>query len=138
MELVDQLPHWKLDFRRNWVDTPGGKALFIKGSCVERVPDFKFLGVLVEEHPQVSTPHHSSDQQDKTEIVFPQGTEKQPPRPETSFYSCCRDSILTSCMSRWFSSCTIGDEKYLQKVIVFFEVRVFYGMCLILSCICEI
>lgn len=50
MEPADQLPHWTLDLKRNRVDTPDGKPLFIKWSRVERVPDFKFLGVHVEEH----------------------------------------------------------------------------------------
>lgn len=36
-----------IDFRRKKVDP---QPLFTKGSCVERVPDFKFLGVHIEEH----------------------------------------------------------------------------------------
>lgn len=45
-----QLTSSHLALQNNRVDTLGEQPLFIKGSCVERVLDLKFLGVYIEEH----------------------------------------------------------------------------------------
>lgn len=55
-----QLTSSHLGLQNNGGDSLGGQPLFIKGSCVERVPDLKFLGVYVEEH-WISSVHATAE-----------------------------------------------------------------------------
>ncbi|XP_056611074.1 transmembrane protein 237A [Triplophysa dalaica] len=77
-----------VDFRRT--RSHAHTPIYINGAVVERVSGFKFLGI------------HISD--DLTWILV-------------EFYCRTIESILTYCISVWYSNCSASDRKALQRVV---------------------
>ena len=61
--------------------------ILIKGAVVEQVESFKFLGVHITN------------------------------KLSWSKYSCTIESILTGCITAWYSNCSASDHKALQRVV---------------------
>ena len=101
----------------------GGKKmdiqpLLIGGTCVERVSDFRFLGVNIMEDLNCGV--HTTELVKKAQqrLYFLRVLRKNniPPKLLVSFYRCSIESILSYCLCVWFSSCTVAQRKKLQGV----------------------
>uniref|UniRef100_A0A3P9IGT3 Reverse transcriptase domain-containing protein n=1 Tax=Oryzias latipes TaxID=8090 RepID=A0A3P9IGT3_ORYLA len=129
---VDQLTMWSrennlllnttktkeviIDFRRKKTAV---SPLFISGVCVERVPDFRFLGVHIEEDLTwgVNTSELLKKAQQRLHFLRVLRKNNISQRLLVSFYRCSIESILTYCVCVWFSRCTVAQRKALQRVI---------------------
>lgn len=103
-----------VDFRRR---TSNLQSICIDGQCVERVSNFKFLGVYTDAELQWG--FNTSEvvkkaQQHLLRILKRLNLEK---KLLTVFYRCSVERVLTYCISVWFSSCTTAHKKAIQTVI---------------------
>ena len=100
-----------IDFRRTKTDI---QSLFISRNCMERVSEFLFLGVHIQNVLSWSMKNLNHYQEGTAETTLPKSAQEQP----LPVVSCCSiESILTYCLCVWFSSCTAGDRKALQRVV---------------------
>ncbi|KAK3525906.1 hypothetical protein QTP70_010960 [Hemibagrus guttatus] len=103
------------DYRRKGMDiTP----LYLSGDCVETVGDSWFLGVQIEEGLTWSTNTSELLKKAQQRLYFLRALRKNiTQRLLVSFYWCSIESILTYCISVWFTSCSVAQGKALQRVI---------------------
>ncbi|KAK3543919.1 hypothetical protein QTP70_031829, partial [Hemibagrus guttatus] len=105
-----------IDYRRKETDiTP----LYISGDCVERVADFWFLGVQIEEGLTWSTNTSELLKKAQYRLYFLRALRKNniTQRLLVFFYRCSIESILTYCIGVGFTSCSVAQRKTLQRVI---------------------
>lgn len=106
-----------VDFRRSrsHAHTP----IYINGAVVERVSSFKFLGVHISD--DLTWSHNTSTLVKKAQqrLYFLRSLKKVHlnPRILVEFYRCTIESILTNCISVWYSNCSASDRKALQRVV---------------------
>ena len=105
-----------MDFRKKKTDI---QPLRISGECVERVTDFCFLGVLISEDLTWGTNTAELVKKAQQRLYFLRILKRHniPQKLPVSFYRCSIKSILTYCLCVWFASCTVAQQKALQRVI---------------------
>lgn len=104
------------DFRRN---RPAHAPLLINSEAVERVSEFKFLGLRVSEELSWSSNTTSVLGKAQQRLYFLRKLKREglPKNLLINFYHCAVESVLTYCMSVWFSSCTKAEQEALQRVV---------------------
>ncbi len=105
-----------IDCRRKKTDI---KPLFINGDCVERASNFRFLGVHLDDNLTWSTNTTATIKKAQQRLYFLRILRKNQLTQKllVSFCRCTIESILTYCICVWFSSCTVAEEKALQRVV---------------------
>uniref|UniRef100_A0A3B4TE14 Reverse transcriptase domain-containing protein n=1 Tax=Seriola dumerili TaxID=41447 RepID=A0A3B4TE14_SERDU len=105
-----------VDFRKR-SDTPA--PLLINETEVERVTSFKFLGVHISEDLSWSLNTSTLVKKAHQRLFFLRRLKKAHLSPQilVNFYRCTIESILTNCISVWYGSCSIADQKSLQRVV---------------------
>ena len=106
-----------IDFRRSKPDhyTP----LTINGEVVERVAEFKFLGVIISDSLSWNSNTISVIGKAQQRLYYLRKL-KQEGLPQSlliNFYRCAVESVLTYCLSAWYSSCTKADQEGLERVV---------------------
>uniref|UniRef100_A0A3B5Q3T5 Reverse transcriptase domain-containing protein n=1 Tax=Xiphophorus maculatus TaxID=8083 RepID=A0A3B5Q3T5_XIPMA len=105
-----------IDYRRNKTDiTP----LTIGGKCVERVADFRFLGVHIEQGLtwNMNTLELIKKAQQRLNFLRVLRRNSIKEKLLVSFYKCSIESILTYCICVWYNSSTAAQRKALQRVV---------------------
>ncbi|KAK0142739.1 hypothetical protein N1851_019322 [Merluccius polli] len=95
------------------------RPLIINNEVVERVTEFKFLGLIVSESLSWSSNTDSVIGKAQQRLYYLRKL-KQDGLPQNlliNFYHCAVESVLTYCMSVWFSSCTKAEQEALQRVV---------------------
>ncbi|KAK2899372.1 hypothetical protein Q8A73_012501 [Channa argus] len=95
------------------------QPLFIRELQVERMSNFKYLGVHISED-LTWTPHVTQlVKKDQQQLYFLRSLRKfgMSPKILSNFYSCVIESVLTNCITVWYSSTTVMDHKCLQRVV---------------------
>lgn len=105
-----------VDYRKKKADI---QPLHINGERVERVAEFRFLGVTIDQGMTWSANTTALVKKAQQRIYFLRLLKKNnlSERLLVSFYRGSIESILTYCICAWFSSCTARERKVLQKVI---------------------
>ncbi|KAI3359443.1 hypothetical protein L3Q82_002939 [Scortum barcoo] len=106
-----------VDFRRRQREEHA--PLSINGTTVERVNSFRFLGVHISE--DLTWTHHTDfiTKSARQRLFFLRRLRRlnMDSRLLCSFYRCTIESILTGCITAWYSSCTALNRKALQRVV---------------------
>ncbi|KAK3565350.1 hypothetical protein QTP86_007129 [Hemibagrus guttatus] len=105
-----------IDYRRKKTDII---PLIISRDCVERVGDFHFLGVYIEEDLtwSVNTSELLKKAQQRLHFLRVLRKNNITQRLLVSFDQCSIESLLTYCICVWHTSCTAAQRKALQRVI---------------------
>ncbi|KAI3360806.1 hypothetical protein L3Q82_012879, partial [Scortum barcoo] len=107
-----------VDFRRRQREEHA--PLSINGTTVERVShSFRFLGVHISE--DLTWTHHTDfiTKSARQRLFFLRRLRRlnMDSRILCSFYRCTIESILTGCITTWYSSCIALNRKALQRVV---------------------
>ncbi|KAI3353619.1 hypothetical protein L3Q82_004816 [Scortum barcoo] len=104
-----------VDFRRRQREEHA--PLSINGTTVERVNSFRFLGVHIRE--DLTWTHHTDfiTKSARQRLFFLSRLRRlnMDSRILCSFYRCTIESILTGCITAWYSSCTALNPVYSDK-----------------------
>ena len=86
---------------------------------MERVSSVKFLGVHLTDDLTWSLHTNTIVRSARQRLFFLRRLRKfgLPPQILTNFYRCTIESILTGCITVWYSSCTACDRKALKGVV---------------------
>ena len=105
-----------VDFRKS---QPDHSPLLINNQAVERVSEFKFLGLSVSETLSWSSNTASVIGKAQQRLYFLRKLKEAalPTALLVNFYHCAVESVLTYCVSVWFSSCTKAEQEALQRVV---------------------
>ncbi|KAK3553870.1 hypothetical protein QTP70_012703 [Hemibagrus guttatus] len=105
-----------VDFRRAQSDH---SPLNIDRSNLELVKSTKFLGVHLAEDLTWSRNTSSITKKTQQHLYFLRRLWKAhlPPPILTTFYRGTIESILSSCITAWFGTCTVSDRKTLQRIV---------------------
>ena len=101
-----------VDFWRK--KTESIQPLCIRRNNVERVSDFRFLGLQMEEDLSWSANTSETTKKAQQRICFVRLLRKNHLSKKlfVSFYCCSIESVLTYCMCVWYASCTAADRKH--------------------------
>uniref|UniRef100_A0A3B1IGH8 Reverse transcriptase domain-containing protein n=1 Tax=Astyanax mexicanus TaxID=7994 RepID=A0A3B1IGH8_ASTMX len=113
---VDKTKEMVVDFRRaQHTHSP----LNINGSSVEIVKSTKFLGVHLADNLTWTLNTSSTAKKAQQRLYFLRKLRKArlPPPILTLFYRGTIESILSSCITAWFGTCTVSDRKSLQRIV---------------------
>ncbi|KAI3377374.1 hypothetical protein L3Q82_008562, partial [Scortum barcoo] len=115
-EEVDRLAEW-CDTNNLLLNT--GKTKELIGMTVERVNSFKFLGVHISEDLTWTTGCSKLVKKAHQRLFFLRTLRKNHLSSDilVNFYRCTIESILTSCITVWYGSCSAADRKALQRVV---------------------
>lgn len=104
-----------VDYRKTKPDT----YTPINGTEVERVSSYKFLGVHISEDLTWSLNTSTLVKKAHQCLFFLRRLKKINLSPQilVNFYRCTMESILTSCITVWYGSCSVSDRKRLQRVV---------------------
>ncbi|KAK0152895.1 RNA-directed DNA polymerase from mobile element jockey [Merluccius polli] len=105
-----------VDYRK----TRGGThAPLHNGSEVERVTNFKFLGVHISENLSWSLNTTALIKKAHQGLFFLRRLKKAQLSPQilVNFYRSTIESILTNCVTVWYGNCSASDRKALQRVV---------------------
>ncbi|CAI5695096.1 unnamed protein product [Oreochromis niloticus] len=105
-----------VDYRRNADPHP---PIHIKGTAVERVNSFKFLGVHISEDLTWTTNCSKLVKKAHQRLFFLRTLRKNHLSSDilVNFYRCTIESILTNCITVWYGNCSASDRKALQRVV---------------------
>ena len=105
-----------IDFRRKQTDL---LPLTIGGDCVERAPNFRFLGIHLDDDLTWSTNTSAIIKKAHQRLHFLRvlRNNQLPQELLVSFYRCSIESIMTYCICVWFWSCTVAERTALQRVV---------------------
>ncbi|PWA13967.1 hypothetical protein CCH79_00017017 [Gambusia affinis] len=105
-----------VDFRKNKTDI---QPLTISGTCVERVPVFRFLGMELEDKLTWSTNTKELLKKAQQRLYFLRILQKNcvPSDLLQAFYHCSIERVLTYSLCVWYGSSTSSDKKALQRVV---------------------
>uniref|UniRef100_A0A3B1JXT7 Reverse transcriptase domain-containing protein n=1 Tax=Astyanax mexicanus TaxID=7994 RepID=A0A3B1JXT7_ASTMX len=113
---VDKTKEMVVDFRRaQHTHSP----LNIDGCSVEIVKSTKFLGVHLADNLTWTLNTSSTAKKAQQHLYFLRKLRKArlPPPILTLFYRGTIESILSSCITAWFGTCTVSDPKTLQRIV---------------------
>ncbi|XP_029938457.1 NACHT, LRR and PYD domains-containing protein 3-like [Salarias fasciatus] len=104
-----------VDFRKRRSDPP---PLFIHGDPVERVHTFTFLGTVITDNLSWSANTSAVFKRAQQRLHFLRVLRKSNicEKLLVTFYRSTVESILTYCITVWFSHCTEADRQRLQRV----------------------
>jgi len=104
--------------------------LMISGTPVERVSCFKYLGVNIFEDLTWTTHIQTQVKKDRQRLYHLRQLRKFRVSPAIlkTFYSGAIESVLTQCISVWYSNATNQDCKALQRVVRFLRVCSLQGI----------
>ena len=113
---VSKTKEMVVDFRKSLTEHP---PLTIDGAAVERVSSTKFLGVHISEDLSWATNSASLVKKAQRRLYFLRKLKKaRAPIPILkTFYRGTIESILSSCITVWGSSCTAHSRKRLQRIV---------------------
>ena len=103
-----------IDFRKNKTDI---QPLIISGACMERVPVFRFLGIVIGKRPYLEYQHQGAAEAGAAETVLSENPQEEtsPPRFAPGLLSLLhRVCSHTDCV--WYGSST-SSEKVIHKVV---------------------
>lgn len=105
-----------VDYRRTKANI---QPLVIDGACVERVSDFRFLGVHLRDDLTWNTNTTATIKKAQQRLYFLRVLRANhlPQSLLVAFYRSSIESILTYCLCVWYSSCTAADRRALQRVV---------------------
>uniref|UniRef100_A0AAZ1Y5A1 Reverse transcriptase domain-containing protein n=1 Tax=Oreochromis aureus TaxID=47969 RepID=A0AAZ1Y5A1_OREAU len=105
-----------VDYRRNADPHP---PIHIKGTAVESVSSFKFLGVHISEDLIWTTNCSKLVKKAHQRLFFLRTLRKNHLSSDilVNFYCCTIECILTNCITVWYGNCSASDWKVLQKVV---------------------
>lgn len=105
-----------VDFRRNSTDP---QPIYINGDCVERVSNFQFLGLYLDDDLTWKTNTTMLVKKAQQRLQFLRVLKSNGLAKElmVSFYRSSVESIITYCIPVWFASCTAKEKRVLQRVI---------------------
>uniref|UniRef100_A0A3P9MZN2 Reverse transcriptase domain-containing protein n=1 Tax=Poecilia reticulata TaxID=8081 RepID=A0A3P9MZN2_POERE len=105
-----------IDYRRKRTDI---KPLHIGGKCVERVADFRFLGVHIEQGLTWNVNTFELIKKAQQRLYFLRVLRKNNIKEKllVSLYRCSIESILTYCICVWYNNSTAAQRKALQRVV---------------------
>uniref|UniRef100_A0AAY4BNL9 Reverse transcriptase domain-containing protein n=1 Tax=Denticeps clupeoides TaxID=299321 RepID=A0AAY4BNL9_9TELE len=106
-----------VDFRRE--RRGSHDPIHINGMTVQPVTSFKFLGTHISEDLSWSINTSSLVKKAHQRLFFLR-TLKKNQLPTTillNFYRSTIESILTSCLTVWYGSCTVAERKAMQRVV---------------------
>ena len=106
-----------VDFRK--LQRGGHNTIHIEGAAVERVSNFKFLGVYIKDDLTWSMQADSAVKTAQKRLYFLRRLKKFGMSSKTlkNFYRCTIESILSGCITAWYGSCSAADRKALQRVV---------------------
>ncbi|KAF0025100.1 hypothetical protein F2P81_021981 [Scophthalmus maximus] len=112
---VNKTKEITVDFRKKQkAHTP----LTINGSAVVSVQSTKFLGVhITDDLTSTNTTSLVKKAQQRLPFLCRMRRADLPPSALTTFYRGAIESVLTSCLSVWYGSCSAADQKALQRVV---------------------
>ena len=95
------------------------QPLFIRGLEVERVNNFKYLGVHISDDLTWTFNTTQVVKKAQQRLYFLRRLRKfgMAPKILSNFYSCIIESVLTTCITVWYGSSTVWDHKRLQRVV---------------------
>ncbi|KAI4874335.1 hypothetical protein NFI96_004586 [Prochilodus magdalenae] len=95
----------------------GHSPLYINGAEVERVSSVRFLGVHLTDDLSWSFHTNKVVRSARQRLFFLRRLRKfgLPLDTLTSFYRCTTESILTACITVWYSSCSAYNRKNLKR-----------------------
>uniref|UniRef100_A0A3B1IU70 Reverse transcriptase domain-containing protein n=1 Tax=Astyanax mexicanus TaxID=7994 RepID=A0A3B1IU70_ASTMX len=95
------------------------KEMVVDGSSVEIVKSTKFLGVHLADNLTWTLNTSSTAKKAQQRFYFLRKLRKArlPPPILTLFYRGTIESILSSCITAWFGTCTVSDRKTLQRIV---------------------
>ncbi|KAM8846109.1 uncharacterized protein ACB058_012558 [Synchiropus picturatus] len=113
---VEKTKEMVVDFRRRPVLHP---PLLIAGAAVEQVTSTKFLGVHISQDLTWNTNTTALAKKAQQRLYFLRKLKRAgvPSPIMCTFYRGTIESVLTSCITVWFVSCTIACRKTLQRVV---------------------
>ena len=105
-----------LDFRKSRADPA---SLYINGDCVERVHTFRFLGTMISAGLSwtANTAAVVKKAQQRLHFLRVLRRNNVGEKLLVTFYRSTIESLLTFCISVWFSQCTEAERKKLQGVV---------------------
>lgn len=114
---VSKTKEMVVDFRK--VQSRAYTPLTISGEPVERVSNYKYLGVHLTEDLSWSqhTQHLTAKSRQRLYFLRLLRKFKVSTPILTTFYSSAVESVLTGCFTAWFGSCTQQQQKDLQRVV---------------------
>lgn len=95
------------------------QPIYINGDCVERVSVFRILSLHLEEDLSWKANATALVKKAQQRLHFQRILKKNNMEEKLllSFYRCSIESVLTYCISVWFTSCTAGERSALQRVV---------------------
>uniref|UniRef100_A0A8C4TPM0 Reverse transcriptase domain-containing protein n=1 Tax=Erpetoichthys calabaricus TaxID=27687 RepID=A0A8C4TPM0_ERPCA len=93
--------------------------IYIGGEAVEQVSSFRFLGVTLTDDLKWSSHTAAVVRKTQQHLYFLRRRSKARMSPTTlcRFYRCTVESILTGCITSWYSDCSVQDCRALQRVV---------------------
>lgn len=110
---TSQIKKFIVYFRRK---KPELQSININGDCVERVSNFRVLGVHIDDNlswKQTEVCFLRRPSKDSISWGLSERTNLVDKRL-VSFYHCSTESVLRHCVSMWFSSCSSADKHFSQ------------------------
>ncbi|KAI5617022.1 gastrula zinc finger protein XlCGF28.1-like [Silurus asotus] len=106
-----------VDFRREARGTHD--TTHINGMAVGRVSSFKFLGIHISADLSWNINTSSLVKKAHQRLFFLRTLKKNQLSSDilVNFYCCAVESILTSCVTVWYGSCSAAERKALQRVV---------------------
>ncbi|KAI5617008.1 gastrula zinc finger protein XlCGF28.1-like, partial [Silurus asotus] len=106
-----------VDFRKEGRGTHD--TTHINGMAVERVSSFKFLGIHISADLSWNINTSSLVKKAHQRLFFLRTLKKNQLSSDilVNFYRCAVESILTSCVTVWYGSCSAAERKALQRVV---------------------
>ena len=114
---VEKTKEIVVDFRRTHYQPP--LPLTINGAAVEQVSSTKFLGVTITDDLTWKNNTTALAKKAQQRLYFIRKLKRAgAPLPiMLSFYRGATESILSSCITLWFGSCTLSNRKSLQQIV---------------------
>ena len=96
-----------------------GFPLYINGDCVQQVSSFRFLGIHITEDLSWTANTRVVVKKAQQRLHFLRVLKRNCLEEKllVAFYGTTIESVLTYCITAWYTSCSVADKKQLQRVI---------------------
>uniref|UniRef100_A0A3B3QVD1 Reverse transcriptase domain-containing protein n=1 Tax=Paramormyrops kingsleyae TaxID=1676925 RepID=A0A3B3QVD1_9TELE len=113
---VNKTKEMIVDFRKQATEH---RPINIGGEAVEQVSSLRFLRVTLTDDLKWSSHTAAIVKRAQQRLYFLRRLRKARMSPTTlcRFYRCTVESILTGCITSWYSSCSVQDNRALQRVV---------------------